>query len=179
MPSPQVLRRGGGTIGRSLGSMRTWQSNRSPYETPGILIKNNSGGSLLDGDVVVVDPLDERSITTTTTAGEAKPLVVMTGAEIGESVRCYPVGCVAIVACTGVAVSPGDLMITSAVAGVAKVLETEIPLGIFGIALTETTGVGVEETAVLLISDLRRTAAFVQLLEPAMTWSGQLWVDMS
>jgi len=151
MPSPQRLRKSSGSVSKSLGSMSSWQTKRSPYETPGILMKNSSGGALVDGDVVIVDNAEDRAVKTTTTAGMPNPLVVLTGADAGENVRCYPLSGVAVITCDGPAISPGDKIITSSTEKYGKKLEAEAASSLLGIAVSGKAGAGDAEIDVLLL----------------------------
>jgi len=105
---------------RNLGGLHSWQSQKSPYESPSILMANNTGINLISGDVVVVDPGTDRSVKLATAAGEASPLVVLADSFAGGNVRCYPLYGIARIICDGAAISPNDLIITSATARYAK-----------------------------------------------------------
>ena len=137
---------------RNLGGLHSWQSQKSPYESPSILMANNTGINLISGDVVVVDPGTDRSVKLATAAGEASPLVVLADSFAGGNVRCYPLYGIARIICDGAAISPNDLIITSATARYGKALEAEDPDSILGVAVTSKGAAVVAEVAVLLLS---------------------------
>jgi len=138
-------------IGSGLRNDRTWISSRSPYESPGITLLNNTGSSLICGDVVIIDSAVDRAVKFATKAGDANPLVVMTDASDGEYVRCYPLYGIGKLICDGPAISPGDKIITSATITMGKVLEAEAPDSILGIAVDEKVGAGEGEIGAILL----------------------------
>ena len=134
-----------------LNQLRSTQRRVLTRETPAINVVNNSGIALVYGDIVVVDPTTEKSVRTTLMAGAPNPMVVLSAGDHGQTVKCIaPFAGVAIVTCNGVAITPGDSIITSTVAKEGKVLEAEAAAGVVGIALT-SKGAGTTEVVSILV----------------------------
>lgn len=104
---------------------------------------NATGGDLVTGDVVVVDPTADRSVIFATKAGDANPLVIQIGGADGEVIKCYHPGAgVELITCDGPAVVAGDLIVTSATNKLGKpLIAGEEPESILGVAMEAGTGV--------------------------------------
>jgi len=112
-------------------------------------LTNNSGGALVEGDVVVADDSLELSITTTTTEGLVGAIGVVAESIASSAIgRIITGGYAAIVSVDG-ATTIGDFLITSSTAKTAKPVAV-LQSGAFGIALTATVGAGTIEALLFL-----------------------------
>lgn len=124
------------------------------------LLTNKSGGDLVTGDVVVQLATTDASVTTTTTAGDLRPVFVVpqnvTGANVAASKTVtadeagwfYKPGAVVPAANVDGAVDIGEYLTTSTTAkkltgsGVTIGASTSRPLGACAVALEDATGAG-------------------------------------
>lgn len=131
--------------GVTLGSTDEWQA-------PSLVapLTNASGGNLVAGDVVVIDPSADESFTTTTTALVADRLVGVLADDIddGEVGLVYVGGYVPFVNVNGVSVTRGYFLGTATVAGAAQAVSTR-QAGTFGQLLTG----GTTPTAIIAAPD--------------------------
>jgi hypothetical protein len=101
---------------------------------------NESGGALVDSDVVVVDPTADRSVTTTAVEGDLGVVgVVIRGGADGRHVRVATTGVVQVK--VDAATAREDYLRTSTTATRATP-EANCEAGCFARALTTTAGVG-------------------------------------
>ena len=130
-------------LSREIVRERHRRHAREPYESPSINMTNATGGDLVTGDVVVIDPTSDRSVIFATKAGDANPLVIQIGGVDGEVIKCYHPGAgVERITCDGPAVTTGNLIVTSATNKLGKPLVGgEEPESILGVAMEAGTGV--------------------------------------
>jgi len=118
---------------------------------------NKSGGSLVAGDVVVVDATNDEAITTTTQAGD-NTVIGVVGETIANNAqgRLYPPGAVVTVKVTG-AVTRGHYLDTSTTAKLARDAGVVLARGVFAMALSSAAGPGAGTvTAMLFYSKTAR-----------------------
>lgn len=121
-------------------------------ETDALNFMNNSGVSLVSGDVVVFDASAPRTIKLAAAAGDFPAFVVMMGGSAGETVKCLkPTAGICQVLCEGPAIAVGDPVIASSVPKHGKVLEAEASVGGLGIAMSAKVAGTVGKVAVLLL----------------------------
>jgi len=142
-------------VAREISRIRGRNSFAEPREMLAVNMTNNTGTTLISGDVVVVDPSNDRTVVLPGDVyeypGAANPMVVLIGGDDGEIVKCLPPGSgVVQIICDGPAIVPTDTIITSSTPKYGKVLEDEDPLGIIGIAVTSKADAVTDTVAVLL-----------------------------
>jgi len=177
-------------------------------EAVSISLVNNSGGPLVYGNIVILDPSAERSVKLATAVGEENPLIVLLGGEVGETIKCFAPGSgIAIITCNGPAIVPGDMIITSATPTYGKALEGEETTGGVGVALTAKLAAITAQVAVIAgggIGGAAGPGAIIVIAEgvtgrvvqvgntytidsravvgdvpPLAPWDGMIWVDPS
>ena len=114
-------------------------------------LTNNSGGTLSDGDVVILDTSADDSVTTTTTANSKNPFIVSQGAGNGSVVWVAVAGKVASVSADTAVISRGDTLVTSTTSAALTPDNTETdPSLIIGYALTaKGSGAGTVDVLIL------------------------------
>lgn len=116
-----------------------------------IALFNNTGDTLVAGDVVVLDALNDRSLVVSGGNGHQAPLVVVVGGDYEEKVKCTKRGYgVMEITCEGPAISPGDAIVASAIAKQARMDNTATAGNIIGLAL-ESKDAGVTVNIKVLI----------------------------
>jgi len=138
-------------------SVRTGRANQARYEARGmqsINYINNSGETLIAGDVVIIDTSADNSVTLTDLADTIRiPLVVMIGAIDGEIVKCYAPGYGKVtVTADAEAVAVGNTIIASDTQRQATVSDDEEVLNCLGVAVTTKAGGASGEITVQLNS---------------------------
>lgn len=137
-----------GKLMRAFVGSRIVAGNIAGVIPPGVVIGptivnliNNSGGSLDDGDVVVLDPTLARSVTTTTDAGDDLVIGVVRDVNNqgpfanGSETPIQVDGFVALLNVTG-AVTAGDWLVTSATVKLAESVGATPSAGVFAYAMS-------------------------------------------
>ena len=114
-------------------------------------LTNNSGGTLSDGDVVILDTGSDDSVTTTTSANAKNPFIVSQGAGDGSVVWVAVAGKVADAAADTSPIAVGDTLVTSTTSGALTEDNNETdPSLIIGYALTaKGSGAGTVDVLIL------------------------------
>jgi hypothetical protein len=95
---------------------------------------NTSGGTLAEGDIVILDTAATRSVKTVAVAGSNDPLLVVIGGAAGAVVWCAERGDV-LVSCDAVAVVAGAGLGTSGAVKVATTVAVPIVFNVACIAV--------------------------------------------
>jgi len=143
-----------GTLGKQLSSGRASQRRLAPRESQHTNFTNNSGETLVPGDVVIIDLANDTSVVLTDPGDTLRvPLVVMAGAVDGDIVKCYTPGYnIVVVTCDAAAISRGDALVASGTQRQATPSGAPALLTTLGVAVTEKAGGAAGHVSVLLLS---------------------------
>lgn len=131
------------------GALSITNANITPHKSPaniadGIYLQgilNNSGGTLVNGDVVVIDTSADRAVKTTTTANDLTVLGVWVGRTANAAYGRVQISGVAYVNANA-AVTRGQDLVASTSAKQAAPATADTQMGAFASALQTTGGAG-------------------------------------
>ncbi len=131
-------------------STRSGVERKAADEILALVFDNETGDEVGAGDVVVIDPSNERSVQFAAAKGDPGSVVVYMGGLDGESIRCVNSGVIVRVICDGDAIIPGDLIVASATNRYGTKITAASLEGVFGTALTSKAGAVAAEVQILL-----------------------------
>lgn len=115
-----------------------------------LVFDNETGAEVGAGDVVIIDPSNERAVVFAAAKGDPNPVVVYMGGLDEASIRCVSSGVIVRIICDGDAITPGDLIVASATNKYGSKITAASLEGVLGTAVSSKAGAVTAEVQVLL-----------------------------